>query len=135
MNEEHMLKFLRCFKTLWKRQCTQVRFASFLSSGFTTMAVINPKETGKTHLCALLYIEDCRIYYEQRILIFGVSAKLEHPLWMLPEPLMLCLMIRSPPIFRRDVNCRRKKIWAASSSHERLSKSHLIPQKYFWGAK
>ena len=81
------------------------------------------------------YIEDCPIYYEQRVLIFGVSAKIQHPLWMLPEPLMLCLMIRSPPIFRRDVNCRRKKIWAASSSHERLSKSHLIPQKYFWGAK
>ena len=31
-------------------QCTEVRFASFLSSGFTTMAVINPTETGKTHL-------------------------------------------------------------------------------------
>ena len=25
-------------------QCTQVRFASFLSGGFTTMAVINPPE-------------------------------------------------------------------------------------------
>ena len=27
---------------LWRTQCTDVRFASFLSSGFTTMAVINP---------------------------------------------------------------------------------------------
>ena len=25
-------------------QCTEVRFASFLSGGFTTMAVINPPE-------------------------------------------------------------------------------------------
>ena len=28
-------------------QCTEVRFASFLSSGFTTMAVINPPEIGR----------------------------------------------------------------------------------------
>ena len=35
--------------------CTEVRFASFLSGGFTTMAVINPPEMKltKTHLCAL----------------------------------------------------------------------------------
>ena len=26
------------------RQCTEVRFASFLSGGFTTMPVINPPE-------------------------------------------------------------------------------------------
>ena len=38
---------------------TEVRFASFLSSGFTTMAVSNKstgKETNKTHLCALVYV-------------------------------------------------------------------------------
>ena len=28
----------------FSRHCTEVRFASFLSSGFTTMAVINPPE-------------------------------------------------------------------------------------------
>jgi hypothetical protein len=32
-------------------RCTEVRFANFLSGGFTTMAVI--KQTGKMHLCAL----------------------------------------------------------------------------------
>ena len=33
-------------------------FCSFLSGGFTTMAVINPpeKKTGKTHLCALYWV-------------------------------------------------------------------------------
>ena len=35
--------------------CKEVRFASFLSGVFTTMAAMNPpeKETGKTHLCAV----------------------------------------------------------------------------------
>ena len=35
---------------------TEVRFVSFPSGGFTTMAVMNPpeKKTGKTHLCALV---------------------------------------------------------------------------------
>ena len=35
-----------------------MRFAIFLSDGFTTMAVINQpeKETGKTHLCALVQV-------------------------------------------------------------------------------
>ena len=35
--------------------CTKVRFASFLSGGFTTMAAINPTERKlcKMHLCAL----------------------------------------------------------------------------------
>ena len=34
---------------------TEVRFATFLSGEFTTMAVINsPEKTGKTHLCALI---------------------------------------------------------------------------------
>ena len=28
----------------WKRSETQVRFANFLSSGFTSMALINPPE-------------------------------------------------------------------------------------------
>ena len=28
----------------WTIDCTEVRFASFLSGGFTTMAVINPLE-------------------------------------------------------------------------------------------
>ena len=34
-----------------------MRFAIFLSGGFITAIVINPpeSETGKTHLCALLY--------------------------------------------------------------------------------
>ena len=37
------------------KHCTEVRFASCLSAGFTTISDINPqkKETGKTHLCAL----------------------------------------------------------------------------------
>ena len=37
-------------------QCTEVRFASFLSSGFTTMAVINQPEKNwqNTSLCAVI---------------------------------------------------------------------------------
>ena len=31
--------------------CTEVRFASFLSGGFTTMAVINPTERQNAPLC------------------------------------------------------------------------------------
>ena len=41
---------------IWTVQWLEVHFASFLSYGFTTMAVINPpdqKETGKMHLCAV----------------------------------------------------------------------------------
>ena len=37
--------------------CTEVRFATFLSGGFTTMVYSNistGKETGKTYLCALV---------------------------------------------------------------------------------
>ena len=36
--------------------CREVRFASFLSGGFTSMAVINPrkKKPGKTHFCAMV---------------------------------------------------------------------------------
>ena len=39
-------------------QCTEVRFASFLSGGFTNMAVIKStvKETGKTHLIAAAHV-------------------------------------------------------------------------------
>ena len=35
---------------------TEVRFASFFSGGFTTMAVINPQERklAKTHLCGVV---------------------------------------------------------------------------------
>ena len=32
----------------WAKQCTVVRFASFISGGFTTMAVINPPESKLT---------------------------------------------------------------------------------------
>ena len=41
-------------------QCTEVRFASFISGGFTTMAVINPPESklDKTHLCAMFGLVD-----------------------------------------------------------------------------
>ena len=38
-------------------QCTNVRFASFLSGGFTTRTVHNKstgKKTGKTHLCVVM---------------------------------------------------------------------------------
>ena len=42
-------------------QCTEVRFSSLLSGGFTTMELINPTgiETGKTHVCAL-----CTWYFD-----------------------------------------------------------------------
>ena len=42
------------------RQCTEVRFASFLSGGFTTIVVNEStgKETGKTHLCAVVRVEE-----------------------------------------------------------------------------
>jgi hypothetical protein len=35
--------------------CTEVRFVSFLSGGFITVAVMNPpeKKLEKTHLCGL----------------------------------------------------------------------------------
>ena len=41
-------------------QCTEMHFASFLSGGFTNMAVIKStgKETGKTHLFALCLSSD-----------------------------------------------------------------------------
>ena len=43
-------------KTRVVEQCTKVRFARFLSGGFTTKYGSNKstgKETGKTHLCGL----------------------------------------------------------------------------------
>ena len=45
----------RTLRHVIQLHCTEVRFASFLSCRFTTIAVMNPpeKETGKTHICAL----------------------------------------------------------------------------------
>ena len=45
-------------------QFIDVRFASFLSGGFTTMAVINPPETKLANLCALVEIT---AYRQERI--------------------------------------------------------------------
>ena len=61
-------------------QCTEVRFASFLSGGFTTIAVINPPERklAKTHLCAMVSIFptfDGRCFW---LLIFGKKTWLLH---------------------------------------------------------
>ena len=43
----------------FKAMQAEVRFASFLSSGFITAIVVNPtgEEIGKTHLCAVFYID------------------------------------------------------------------------------
>ena len=38
--------------------CTEVRFASFLSNGFTTMAVINPPEKRLANLCSAGLIDN-----------------------------------------------------------------------------
>ena len=44
-----------CVRSAHLHKCTEVRFASLFSGGFTTMAVHNStrKETGKTHLCEM----------------------------------------------------------------------------------
>ena len=48
--------------------CTEVRFASFLSGGFTTMAVMNPPET-KLDKCTSVHWSTCKkaaqIFYIQ----------------------------------------------------------------------
>ena len=38
-------------------QCTEVRFASFLSGGFTTMAVINPLERKLAKRTSVQWVE------------------------------------------------------------------------------
>ena len=44
--------------------CTHVRFASFLSGGFTTMAVINPPERKLAKRTSVHWADQCR--YEQK---------------------------------------------------------------------
>ena len=43
------------YNGVYSLQCTEVRFASFPSSGFITAIVVNPPERklAKTHLCAM----------------------------------------------------------------------------------
>ena len=43
-------------KKIYLAQCTELRFASFLSGGFTTMAVINPPERKLTKRTSVQYI-------------------------------------------------------------------------------
>ena len=43
-------------------QCTEVRFASLLSGGFTTCNKSTRKETGKLHLCAVGSLETLGLF-------------------------------------------------------------------------
>ena len=65
-----------------------MRFARFLSGGFTTMAVINPpeKKTGKTYICALMYmilIGTIQFYDFIRSVKYGVLTDLSYDVRML----------------------------------------------------
>ena len=54
--------------------CTEVRFARFLSGGFTTMALMNPPENKleKTHLCAMIdFVSILIIQSLDKIALFG----------------------------------------------------------------
>ena len=50
-SEDHLITFEM-------RRCTEVRFASLLSGGFTTSNKSTRKETGKSHLCAVGSLEN-----------------------------------------------------------------------------
>ena len=57
---------------------TEVRFASFLSSGFTTMAVINPPERNLTKRTSVHYVELTEnMYYFKVLMHCFVSVSLQ----------------------------------------------------------
>ena len=56
-------EIFNCFVRL--QQCTEVRFASLLSSGFTTMAVINPPEKNLANRTSVQWIKKMKKKYLQ----------------------------------------------------------------------
>ena len=54
--------YLGHFGTGKLRHCTEVRFASFLSGGFTNMAVINPPERKVAKRTSVHFVD---VFYEQ----------------------------------------------------------------------
>ena len=69
-----------------KLQCTEVRFASFLSSRFITAIVVNPTERklAKTHLCAMGWIAaaKCQLI-SKRLFKFSFAPKMNENIFVL----------------------------------------------------
>ena len=60
-------------KENWPEQCTEVRFASFLSGGFTTMAVINPPERNLAKCTSVQCKKNLCLHKFNRITLWHVS--------------------------------------------------------------
>ena len=58
------------------KQCTAVRFASLLSGGFATMAVI--KETHKSHLCAMKEFQVFDVFFKNLTPLSQTNGRFQH---------------------------------------------------------